>query len=150
MWSLSHWAAGCWCAASLRICEQLIIPHSEEEDIRLPEQWMFVLWRPMSEPRALGRPDAWGLTVGHPGQELARLTGDGGNIYLLQDDECCWSSWLSIALICERHDPWLTSAVEGCITAQRAAERDRFMRCYGSEDVQFNRFLRRVLTHEKT
>lgn len=112
---------------------------------RYPEQWMFVVWRPMTEAKPFVRPDAWGLTIGRPEPELQRLVGQGAEVYLLADDECLWSAWLTIPQICERYEPWLTSAIEEALGVQRAAERARCVDWYGSEQAQFNKFLKQVL-----
>lgn len=145
MWSLMQWQPGCWCAAVLKLCDQHIVWENEDQGTRYPDQWMFSLWRPMRESKPFIRPDAWGLTIGHPREELRNLVGDAANVYMLQDGECLWSSWLTIPQVCDRYEPWLTTAIEETITTQRAAERARYLQWYGSEQMQFNQFLKKVL-----
>lgn len=141
-----EWVPGCWSAAVLQVSEQHIVwsDPEESEGTRYPAQWMFVLWRPFDETRPFRRPDAWGLTIGHPREEVARTVGESGTVYVLQDSECLWSSWLTIPLVCDRFEPWLTTAIQAAIQAQQTTERHRYARWYGNERTEFDQFLRRV------
>lgn len=100
----------------------------------------------MDEVKPFVCSDAFGVTVGHPRQELLKMAGGGVNVYLLQDRECVWSSWLVRLQVCERYEPWLTNTIEHAATIQRVVERARYAQWYGSEQDHFNRFLRKVFS----
>lgn len=150
MWSLIRWQPGCWCAAVLKLTDQHVVWESEDEGTRYPEQWMYALWRPTAQSKPLTRPDIWGLTVGHPRVELCKLVDSPSNVYLLSEEECLWSSWLAIPLVCDRLEPWLSTAISQKITEQGVAERVRYARWFGDEQSRFNRFLNGVISQPKS
>ncbi|KJA11107.1 hypothetical protein RP29_07425 [Acidovorax temperans] len=111
---------------------------------------MFVVWRPMTQQLPFVRPDGWGLTIGHPKQQLAKMIPPSDTVYILQDRECLWSAWLSIPLVCERYEPWLTTAIETAQTQQRSAEQSRWAQWYGNEQDRFQKFISQVVPPHST
>lgn len=75
---------------------------SAEEDIRYPEQWMYVLWRPVYRFVPFLRPDGWGVTLGPPRETMAQCLPAEADVYILADAECAWyqghcmSCWLRV------------------------------------------------------
>ena len=143
------WASGCWCAAALKLCDERI-EWEADDGVRFPEQWMFVVWRPMTQPFPFVRPDGWGLSIGHPKQQLVKMIPPSDTVYILQDRECLWSAWLSIPLVCERYEPWLTSAIETAQAQQRSAEQSRWAQWYGNEQGRFQKFISQVISTKST
>lgn len=143
------WASGCWCAAALKLCDERI-EWEADDGVRFPEQWMFVVWRPMTQPLPFVRPNGWGLSIGHPKQQLAEMIPPSETVYILQDRECLWSAWLSIPLVCERYEPWLTAAIETAQAQQRSAEQSRWAQWYGDEQGRFQKFISQVISTKST
>ena len=134
------WEPGHWCGAALQLCAEHLV-EGEEEDTRYPEQWIYLLWRPTARAVPFNRPDGWGLTVGHPQHEMRESLPEGTAVYLLADEECVWSSWLTIPLACDRFEPWLVAKIHAHIASQKLAESSRYAAWYGNRDADFQRFL---------
>ena len=141
---VDEWQPDRWCGAMLKICDQHIVPGADE-DFRYPEQWMYLVWRPVQRFIPFNRPDGWGLTIGHPNNVLCNeLPDDVTMIYLLAEHECVWSSWLRIPLICDRFEPWLVAKINQRIEEQTIDEASRYAHWYGNHDADFQRFLNRM------
>ncbi len=141
MKSTDQWSPGLWCGAALKLCDRNVVDVSEDEAIRYPEQWMYVLWRPTDLRTPFQRPDGWGLTVGHPRETMANCLPAEAEIYILSDLECVWSSWLQIPLVCERYEPWLVAKIEAGREEQRQLEASRYAQWYGTTQASFEKFL---------
>lgn len=140
---LPHWEPGCWCTASIRLCESRI-EWEGDHGTRYPEQWMYVLWRPTQRALPWQTPDGWGLTIGPPDAEVTEQVGPGARVYTLAPQECVWSAWLSIPLVCDRFEPWLTEALQTVQAAQRQREQEHYGALYGRRQDDFQKFLRQV------
>lgn len=140
---LDEWVPGCWCAAVLKLCDEHI-DETTRGAIRFPEQWMHVLWRPMTRALPFWRPDSWGFNVIHPQGLLNREVG-AEPLYLLRADECLWSVWLDVALACDRHEPWFTEALSRARQVQLAVERRLYVDWYGHRAQDFERFFGNLL-----
>lgn len=140
---LDTWSPGCWCGAALKLCGQRIVDTDDTLE-RYPEQWMYVLWRPMAEALPFVRPDCWGYSVGRPWPEVTEAVGDAP-LYLLPAEDCLWSVWIELSLVCERYEPWFTDVLHGVRDDQRRAERERYVRWYGSRQQDFQKFLKYVV-----
>lgn len=135
------WQPDFWCGAALKICDQHLVEVSETEDYRYPEQWMYLLWRPAQRFVPFMRPDGWGLTLGHPREVMGNCLPEDADIYILNDKECVWSSWLQIPLVCGRYEPWLITQIEARRDEQKRLEATRYAQWYGNEQSDFERFL---------
>jgi hypothetical protein len=141
MIATDHWKPGCWSGAILKLCDQHLVEVNAEEDYRYPEQWMYLLWRPVQRFVPFMRPDGWGLTVGHPRDTVIQCLPADAELYLLAEVECVWSSWLQIPLMCERYEPWLVRQIEARRTEQRQLEGSRYAQWYSNSETGFQRFL---------
>ncbi len=141
MKATDQWCPGVWCGAAIKLCDQRIVNVSDENAIRYPEQWMYVLWQPAYRFVPFLRPDGWGVTIGHPREAMSQYIPEETEIYILADAECVWSSWLQIPLVCERYEPWLVAQIETRRMEQRQLESSRYAQWYGSTQVDFERFL---------
>ena len=139
-----QWRPGVWCGSAIKLCDQHVVEFSAEQDIRYPEQWMYVLWQPAYRAVPFLRPDGWGVTLGHPRETMAQCLPVEAEIYILADAECAWSSWLQIPLVCERYEPWLVAQIEARRQEQRQLESSRYAQWYGSTQVDFERFLAKL------
>jgi hypothetical protein len=139
---LDIWQPGCWCASTLKLCSTHLTEH-DGEATRYPEQWIFVLWRPINEPRPYIHPDCWGITVGDPSSEIFS-SSEGDPIYLLSDDECLWSAWIDIALHCDQYEPWIVEHLLTLKDRQLELEKNRNTARYGGVDQEFHQFLSRL------
>lgn len=140
---IDRWQPGCWCGAALLTSQAHEVEGPETID-RYPEQWMFVVWRPMDRALPFWRPDGWGHTIGPPWDALADAA-EGAAFLLLQEADCLWSAWLEMALTCETTEPWYTDALRRCRDEQLAAERRRYVQWYGSDVEEFQHFMGDVL-----
>lgn len=141
MKATDQWGPGLWCGAALKLCDGHVVDVSEDEAIRYPEQWMYVLWRPTDLCIPFQRPDGWGLTVGHPRDTMTNCLPPEAEIYILSDLESVWSSWLQIPLVCERYEPWLVGKIETRRDEQRQLEASRYAQWYGAAQASFETFL---------
>ena len=140
---IEKWQRGCWYGAALLTCPAHELEGSDTIE-RYPEQWMFVVWRPMDYALPFWRPDAWGHTVGPPWSAMADAT-EGAPTLLLEAEHCLWSAWLEIPLSCETIAPWYASQLRCRREEQRAAERLRYRQWYRSDVESFQHFIGRVL-----
>lgn len=140
---LDEWCPGCWRGAALKLCDRHTVETEESLD-RYPEQWMFVLWRPMAKALPFMRPDCWGHSNGHPWASVAEAVGDAP-LYLLPTDDCLWSAWIDLSLVCDRYEPWFTGMLQTLRDAQRQAERERYVAWYGCRQQDFQHFLSQVV-----
>lgn len=133
---VDEWTPDCWVAALTQICEANTVS-GPEGDIRYPEQWMYVTWKPMHSSMPRTAPDGWGLTVGDPWHTLLEIFGTDP-VCELDSEDCLWSAWLSIPLACDRFAPWLTSAITAAQQKARVQELVNFAERYGNyaEDTQ--------------
>lgn len=139
---VDDWTPECWVVALTQICEAGTVT-GPEGDIRYPEQWMYVTWKPGSlfMPRTM--PDGWGLTVGDPWHTLLEIFGTDP-VCELDSEECLWSAWLSIPLACDRFEPWLTTAIAARQQAERAQELEKFAERYGNHAAGTQKFLQQI------
>lgn len=140
---LDSWRPGCWCGAALKLCDQRIVETGEALE-RYPEQWMYVLWRPMLTALPFVRPDCWGHSVGRPWLEVEKAVEDAP-LYLLKPHECLWSAWIDLSLVCDRFVPWFTEVLQVASDAQRRAEREQYAFWYGSGHQKFQQFMAQVV-----
>lgn len=141
---IDEWQAGCWSVAALQLCEMHIVEGCDEE-FRCPEQWMFVAWRPNAKALPRAMPDGWGLTVGIPWHKLTEIVGTDP-VYELDQEECLWSSWLSIPLVCDRYEPWLTTVITDAKAKAHRFELSVFGMRYGDHAKDTQRFLNQIST----
>lgn len=139
----SDWTPQAWCGATLRLCERHRV-ETEREIVRYPEQWAFVLWRPSAQALPFRRPNCWGLSVGRPEPSLAEAIAMAP-LYLLESQQCLWSSWLDLILIAGLLEPWLTELLQQARDRERDVERARYQSWFGSERQDFEEFMTRTI-----
>ncbi|WP_225783979.1 hypothetical protein [Xenophilus sp. Marseille-Q4582] len=146
MWLRKHWKPGCWSIALRKVCDVRLL-ETEAEIERYPEQWAFVLWRPMEAPQPFVRPDCWGFTIGSPDDEVKRLIAGqgGGEMYGVPDENCIWSMWIDAALACDTYEPWFTQVLQDFRDRERVLERQRLLGWYGHDAARFHHFLDQVI-----
>lgn len=145
---LDSWLPGCWCVAVLKICDEGA-EETERQLTRFPEQWAYMLWRPMDVAIPHVRPDRWGLTVGQPWDEVRHAVGTAP-LWRVGQESCAWSSWLAIALAFpDELAPWLVEKIRTVQIEQMEAERQRNLAWYASSAKPFDVFLGKVLGTNK-
>jgi hypothetical protein len=137
------WEPGCWCIATLQLCERF---SREEEDgpTHYPAQWIYFVWEPHDNALPHVEPEGWGILMNEPEVDLAEII-DGAPVYVLKEFEADWPTLLDILLACAFLSPWLEDIISGHRTLAARRRRERWMSLYGDDRPAFEAFIRKVL-----
>lgn len=136
------WMPELWCGATLKLSDAFVEERSTE-CVHYPAQWVYFLWRPSRRPVPHRDPDGYGLTADNPADQMRKLTSDAP-IHLVSDEECDWPALLDIVLACGGIEPWQTAVVREWIERKSAERRQRYVRRYGNDLREFERFMGQV------
>lgn len=138
-----EWEPGCWCAATIQICER---GHIIEDGgrARYPAQWAYFVWTPLNKAIPHATPSGWGILPNAPEPDLAEII-DGAPVYFLNEFEVDWPTLLDILLECEHAEPWLEEQIVRQRKKAESRRREYWTRLYGDDRPAFEAFMRKLL-----
>lgn len=138
-----EWIAGCWCAATIQICESGSLIEDGGRS-RFPAQWAYFVWTPRDNALPHAVPNGWGILLHSPEPDLAKII-DGAPVYFLQEFEADWPTLLDILHACEPSPPWLEERILQLCEKAAARRREHWARLYGDNRSAFEEFMRKLL-----
>ena len=140
-----EWVPGCWCAATIQICQRGFVIE-EDERACFPAQWAYFVWTPRDNARPYAVPNGWGVLPNSPEPDLAEII-DGAPVYFLQEFEVDWPTLLDIILECEHPEPWLEQHLLRQRKMAETRRRENWRTLYGDDRPAFESFMRKLLSN---
>jgi hypothetical protein len=138
-----EWIPGCWCAATIQLCERGSLIEDGGRS-RHPAQWAYFVWTPRDNALPHAVPNGWGVLLHSPEPDLADII-DGAPVYFLQEFEADWPTLLDILLSCEPSPPWLEERILQLREKAAVRRREHWAWLYGDNRPAFEAFMRRLL-----
>lgn len=141
---LDDWQPGCFCAATIKLCDALE-EEWPDEIVRTPAQWAWFAWEPRDNALPFVYPQGWGISLEDPLHVLAEELGEVA-LYLLKEGEADWVGLLDILLICDDSPPWLYEQIKARQQEKRRASHGFLREYYGCDSGgAFQHFMQAVL-----
>lgn len=145
---LDAWEPGCWCIATMQLCDRFT-RDEEEGETHYPAQWVYFAWEPHDNTLPHAVPSGWGVLLNNPEEDLEEII-DGAPVYVLKEFEADWPTLLDVLLACAFLSPWLEDIISGHRATADRRRREHWMALYGDDRPAFEAFMRKLLDNTNT